>query len=88
MPWTPPRPGTTSTPWTRFAIATSPWTSAPPARAWLDTARPTRSYGLYWSDQDQETALGRSYDIVIHLHRVEAARLRTFTSVKDGQSYR
>ncbi|MFH8445323.1 erythromycin esterase family protein [Streptomyces sp. NPDC018026] len=57
------------------------------ARAWLDTARPTRSYGLYWSDQDPETALGRSYDIVIHLHRVEAARLRTLASVKDGHSH-
>ncbi|NEC32500.1 erythromycin esterase family protein [Streptomyces rubrogriseus] len=63
-------------------------TAPPAARAWLDTARPTRSYGLYWSDQDPETALGRSYDIVIHLHRVEAARLRAFTSVEDGQSHR
>ncbi|GAA2672824.1 erythromycin esterase family protein [Streptomyces violaceolatus] len=63
-------------------------TAPPAARAWLDTAHPTRSYGLYWSDQDPEAALGHSYDIVIHLHRVEAARLRAFASVKDGQSYR
>ncbi|KUJ65894.1 hypothetical protein ACZ90_42770 [Streptomyces albus subsp. albus] len=46
------------------------------ARGWLDTARPTRSYGLYWSADDPETALGRSYDILVHLHRVEAAHLR------------
>ncbi|MGW4023545.1 erythromycin esterase family protein [Streptomyces sp. NPDC005009] len=45
------------------------------ARTWLDTARPTRSYGLYWSTDDPATALGRSYDILIHLHEVEAAHL-------------
>ncbi|MFD7321162.1 erythromycin esterase family protein [Streptomyces sp. NPDC059875] len=42
----------------------------------LDTARPTRSYGLYWSTDDPGTALSRSYDILIHLHRVEASRRR------------
>ncbi|MEU5959384.1 erythromycin esterase family protein [Streptomyces sp. NPDC047525] len=46
------------------------------ARTWLDAARPTRSYGLYWSDRAPETALARSYDILVHLHRVEAAHLR------------
>ncbi|MFF2777529.1 erythromycin esterase family protein [Streptomyces sp. NPDC058052] len=46
------------------------------ARAWLDSARPTRSYGLYWSTEAQAVALGRSYDILVHLHRVEAGRLR------------
>ncbi|MEV8320995.1 erythromycin esterase family protein [Streptomyces sp. NPDC059900] len=45
------------------------------ARAWLAAARPTRSYGLYWSSDDPETALGRSYDILIHLHQVQAAHL-------------
>ncbi|GAA4907999.1 erythromycin esterase family protein [Streptomyces coeruleoprunus] len=45
------------------------------ARTWLDTARPTRSYGLYWSTDDPHTALGRSYDVLVHLHRVEAAHL-------------
>ncbi|MEU6768244.1 erythromycin esterase family protein [Streptomyces sp. NPDC046853] len=45
------------------------------ARAWLAAARPTRSYGLYWSSDDPETALGHSYDILIHLHQVEAAHL-------------
>ncbi|WP_328561784.1 erythromycin esterase family protein [Streptomyces coelicoflavus] len=51
-------------------------TAPPAARAWLDTARPTRSYGLYWSGRDPETALARSYDVLVHLHRVEAAHLR------------
>ncbi|MER5303573.1 erythromycin esterase family protein [Streptomyces lasiicapitis] len=46
------------------------------ARTWLDTARPTRSYGLYWSTDDPGTALNRSYDILIHLHQVEAGHLR------------
>lgn len=51
--------------------------SAPPAaRDWLAVARPTRSYGLYWSPEDPEIALGDSYDILVHLHRVEAAHVR------------
>ncbi|MFF8881336.1 erythromycin esterase family protein [Streptomyces flaveolus] len=45
------------------------------ARTWLAAARPTRSYGLYWSTDDPATALGRSYDILIHLHQVEAAHI-------------
>ncbi|MEV6885979.1 erythromycin esterase family protein [Streptomyces sp. NPDC051135] len=45
------------------------------ARAWLATARPTRSYGLYWSTDDPDTALGLSYDILVHLHEVEAGHL-------------
>ncbi|MFD5296008.1 erythromycin esterase family protein [Streptomyces mutabilis] len=50
-------------------------TAPPAARAWLAEARPTRSYGLYWSTDAPETALGRSYDILVHLHRVEAAHI-------------
>ncbi|WP_051407542.1 erythromycin esterase family protein [Nocardia sp. CNY236] len=46
------------------------------ARAWLMTARPTRSYGLYWSPESPPTSLGRSYDILVHLHQVKAAHLR------------
>ncbi|MFE7216414.1 erythromycin esterase family protein [Streptomyces sp. NPDC001698] len=46
------------------------------ARDWLTIARPTRSYGLYWSTEDPQTALARSYDVLIHLHQVEAAHLR------------
>ncbi|MFF5619822.1 erythromycin esterase family protein [[Kitasatospora] papulosa] len=45
------------------------------ARTWLAKARPTRSYGLYWSTDAPATALGRSYDILIHLHQVEAAHI-------------
>jgi erythromycin esterase len=51
-------------------------TAPPAARDWLNTARPTRSYGLYWSAGDPQTALARSYDVLIHLHRVTAAHLR------------
>ncbi|MFD3728900.1 erythromycin esterase family protein [Streptomyces sp. NPDC058671] len=50
-------------------------TAPPAARTWLAAARPTRSYGLYWSTDDPATALGHSYDILIHLHQVEAAHL-------------
>jgi erythromycin esterase len=51
--------------------------TAPAAiRDWLTVARPTRSFGLYWSSDDPQTALGRSYDILIHLHQVAAAHLR------------
>ncbi|OEJ36367.1 hypothetical protein BGK72_38335 [Streptomyces agglomeratus] len=46
------------------------------ARAWLSTARPTRSYGLYWSPENPQTGLGQSYDILVHLHQVKAAHLR------------
>lgn len=45
-------------------------------RAELTRPRPTRSYGLYWSPEAPETSLGRSYDILVHLHEVEAAHLR------------
>ncbi|WP_369218089.1 erythromycin esterase family protein, partial [Streptomyces flavofungini] len=51
-------------------------TAPAPARAWLNATRPTRSYGLYWSKKSPETCLARSYDIVVHLHHVRAARLR------------
>jgi erythromycin esterase len=47
-----------------------------PARSWLATSRPTRSYGLYNSAHDPQTALGRSYDVLIHLRQVQAGRLR------------
>ncbi|MBM7494959.1 erythromycin esterase [Micromonospora luteifusca] len=46
------------------------------AHEWLDIARPTRSYGLYWSTDNPLTALARSYDILIHLHDVRAGHLR------------
>lgn len=42
---------------------------------WLRQARPTRSYGLNYPDSDPAVALAASYDLVIHLHQVSAARL-------------
>ncbi|WP_406216144.1 erythromycin esterase family protein [Streptomyces decoyicus] len=52
--------------------------SAPPAaRAWLATARPTRSIGTEYPGPGVEyrIALARSHDIIVHLHQVGAARL-------------
>ncbi|MDO0909668.1 erythromycin esterase family protein [Streptomyces sp. DT2A-34] len=51
-------------------------TAAAPARDWLRQARPTRSIGTAYPDGPHDIALARSYDVLIHLHRVEAARLR------------
>ncbi|MFF7356763.1 MULTISPECIES: erythromycin esterase family protein [Streptomyces] len=47
-----------------------------PARDWLDRARPTRSIGTAYPDGPWDIAPARSHDVLIHLHRVEAARLR------------
>ncbi|WP_405593683.1 erythromycin esterase family protein [Streptomyces sp. NBC_01092] len=49
---------------------------AAPAGAWLRQARPTRSIGTAYPDGPHDIALARSHDVLIHLHRVEAARLR------------
>jgi erythromycin esterase len=50
--------------------------SAPAAaRAWLAEPRPTRSIGTAWPQPDRPIALGRTHDILIHLHRVRAAHL-------------
>ncbi|MGN9762401.1 erythromycin esterase family protein [Streptomyces sp. SD31] len=51
-------------------------TAAAPARDWLRRARPTRGIGTSYPDGPHDIALARSYDVLIHLHRVEAARLR------------
>ncbi|MFJ2828055.1 erythromycin esterase family protein [Streptomyces sp. NPDC087263] len=51
-------------------------TTGSPARAWLNRARPTRSIGTDYPDGPYDVALAPSHDILIHLHRVEAARLR------------
>ncbi len=45
------------------------------ARAWLGEARPTRNIGTAYPDSPRMTALGSSYDLLIHLHRVTASRL-------------
>jgi erythromycin esterase len=48
---------------------------APQARAWLRESRPTRSIGTGWPESDKLISLGKTYDILIHLHHVRAARL-------------
>ncbi|MBZ6474284.1 erythromycin esterase family protein [Streptomyces griseocarneus] len=45
------------------------------ARAWLNVARPTRNIGTAYPEPLYRTALAPSYDVLIHLHRVTAARL-------------
>lgn len=51
-------------------------TAPPAARAWLDTARPTRTIGTQFPVDPAPISLGRSYDVVIHLHDVRQADLR------------
>lgn len=51
-------------------------TAPPGADAWLRQARPTRSIGTAYPDGPHDMALARSYDVLVHLHRVEAATLR------------
>ncbi|WP_147339392.1 erythromycin esterase family protein [Actinomadura spongiicola] len=51
-------------------------TVAPVARAWLGQSRPAYDFGTEYPDSFNSTvALGTFYDVVIHLHRVRAARL-------------
>lgn len=45
------------------------------ARTWLAIARPTRSIGTAYPEPEHRIAPVRSHDIVIHLHRIRAARL-------------
>ncbi|WP_286259369.1 erythromycin esterase family protein [Streptomyces graminofaciens] len=47
-----------------------------PARTWLDRKRPTRSIGTIYPDDLYDIALARSHDVLIHLHDIEAAKLR------------
>ncbi|NUT26243.1 MAG: erythromycin esterase family protein [Streptomyces sp.] len=51
-------------------------TAPRPARPWLREARPTRSIGTAYPWPEYDIALARSHDVLIHLHRVEAATLR------------
>lgn len=48
-------------------------TTAGPLRSWLSRPRPTRVYAESYPAPDTQVALGRSYDVVIHLHRLRAA---------------
>ncbi len=43
------------------------------ARAWLDTARPTRQIGTAYPCPLEDLAIRRSFDVLVHLHRVRAA---------------
>jgi erythromycin esterase len=45
------------------------------AQAWLAEPRPTHSIGSGWPQPDRPIALGRTHDILIHLHHVRAAHL-------------
>ncbi|KNE83023.1 MULTISPECIES: erythromycin esterase family protein [Streptomyces] len=49
-------------------------TAPAPARAWLAEARPTRNIGAAWPVPEQDIALGEAHDVLIHLHRVTAAK--------------
>ncbi|MFJ8232527.1 erythromycin esterase family protein [Streptomyces sp. NPDC094448] len=53
-------------------------TAAPAARDWLNTARPTRSIGTLFHDNYPlyDLALGRSFDVLIHLNTVREAEPR------------
>ncbi|MFF3556822.1 erythromycin esterase family protein [Streptomyces tsukubensis] len=53
-------------------------TAAPAARDWLRTARPTRSIGTQFYDGYPlyDLALGRAFDVLIHLHTVREAEPR------------
>ncbi|MFF8773028.1 erythromycin esterase family protein [Kitasatospora sp. NPDC015120] len=45
------------------------------ARDWLDVSRPTYDAGsVFISDPMPELAVGRAYDVLVHLHEVHAAR--------------
>ncbi|GAA3979579.1 hypothetical protein GCM10023085_72360 [Actinomadura viridis] len=46
-----------------------------PARGWLDVERPIRSIGAAYPVADDRTRLRRTYDVLIHLHRIQATRL-------------
>jgi erythromycin esterase len=43
------------------------------ARAWLNVARPTLSVGTQFPEKPRDTAIAKSYDVVIHLHEVREA---------------
>jgi erythromycin esterase len=46
------------------------------ARTWLKVARPTRDIGTGYPFPDIPVALAASYDVLIHLNKVTAARQR------------
>ena len=46
-----------------------------PARRWLAEPRPTHNAGLLWPEEPEQVALGRTYDLLIHLDEVHRSRL-------------
>ncbi|GHF59479.1 hypothetical protein GCM10010218_46260 [Streptomyces mashuensis] len=46
-----------------------------PARSWAGTARPSREFGTAYPDPPRKVALADATDILVHRHRVTAARL-------------
>ncbi|MBH1938755.1 erythromycin esterase family protein [Streptomyces sp. AV19] len=48
-------------------------TAPPPARDWLRQARPTRNIGTAYPYPAHPSALASSFDLLIHLHRIDAA---------------
>jgi erythromycin esterase len=61
-----------------------------PARSWLATPRATRSIGAAYLGPGPEAgaefpiALSRSYDLVVHLHKIDAAKLLTAPQKADA----
>ncbi|MFE2865268.1 erythromycin esterase family protein [Embleya sp. NPDC059259] len=50
---------------------------AGPAHAWLAAAHPTRNLGASWpADEYENTRLHPTYDILVHVHHISAARHR------------
>ncbi len=45
------------------------------ARDWLARTRPTRQYDSSFPTPDKPIALGRSFDVLVHIHRMTTARL-------------
>ncbi|MFI6394331.1 erythromycin esterase family protein [Nonomuraea sp. NPDC050540] len=46
------------------------------ARAWLDVARPTRGIGIAYPFPPENVALGRSFDVLVHLDAISEATHR------------
>ncbi|MGG8409446.1 erythromycin esterase family protein [Streptomyces sp. 12297] len=44
-----------------------------PARAWLNTARPTLNVGTQFPAEPRDIAIAKSFDVLIHLHEVREA---------------
>ncbi|GGS94764.1 erythromycin esterase family protein [Streptomyces cinerochromogenes] len=43
------------------------------ARAWLNVARPTLGIGTQFPEKPRDLAIGKSFDVLIHLHEIREA---------------